>query len=99
MPVDFSRIAANALRNSETLVPWMIQGGQVRGEEFAALNPRRDDRHLGSFLVNLRTGRWADFAMTRVAGGDLISLGAYVWDCSQGQSARRIDDFLSGRGG
>jgi hypothetical protein len=49
----------------------------------------RADRHLGSFKINLRTGRWADFA-TGDAGGDLISLRAYLDGIRQGEAARRI---------
>jgi len=54
-----------------------------------ARNPRRNDRRPGSFKVNLRSGRWADFA-TGDAGGDLISLRAYLDGIRQGEAARRI---------
>jgi hypothetical protein len=59
------------------------------GSEWVARNPMRADRHLGSFKINLRTGRWADFA-TGDAGGDLISLRAYLDGIRQGEAARRI---------
>ena len=41
------------------------------------MNPTRPDRRAGSFKVNLRTGRWADFA-TGDKGGDAVSLAAYL---------------------
>ena len=40
-------------------------------------NPTRADRRPGSFSVNTRTGRWADFA-TGDRGGDVVSLAAYL---------------------
>ena len=38
-------------------------GGKIEGEDYVALNPRRDDKSLGSFRFNLRTQAWADFAL------------------------------------
>ena len=43
----------------------------------------------GSFKVNLRTGRWCDFA-TGDAGGDLIALAAYLFHLDQAEAARKI---------
>jgi len=61
-----------------------------------ALNPRRHDRRLGSFSINLRTGRWADFA-TANRGGDIISLAAYLFGTSQVKAARTIAAALAVR--
>jgi len=61
-----------------------------------ALNPRRHDRSPGSFKVNLRTGRWADFA-TGDKGGDPVSLAAYLFNLSQADAARRLAAMLNGR--
>ena len=46
-----------------------------RGHEWVAKNPTRADRHAGSFSVNLRSGKWADFA-TGDKGGDVVALAA-----------------------
>jgi hypothetical protein len=59
------------------------------GNEWVARNPTRNDHRLGSFKVNLRSGRWADFA-TGDCGGDLISLRAYLDGVRQSEAARRI---------
>lgn len=48
---------------------------------------------LGSFKVNMRTGAWGDFA-TDAAGGDLISLAAYLEDLTQRQAANRLAKML-----
>jgi hypothetical protein len=72
----------------QLVISWLPTGRRV-GNEWVALNPRRTDRSLGSFKVNLQTGRWADFA-TGEAGGDAISLLAYLRGVSQGQAARLL---------
>jgi hypothetical protein len=64
------------------------------------LNPRRSDRRLGSFRVNLRTGMWADFACHDAAGGDPISLAAYLFGLTQIEAAKRLAATLGmGSGG
>jgi len=60
---------------------------------YVALNPKRADQRLGSFSVNLRTGRWADFA-TGDKGGDPISLAAFLAGLSQVEAARRLATML-----
>ena len=53
----------------------------------------RPDRRCGSFKINLRTGRWADFA-TGDRGGDVISLAAYLFALPQAEAARRLSRML-----
>lgn len=57
------------------------------------LNPTLADRRAGSFSINLRTGRWADFA-TVDRGGDAVSLIAYIERVSQAKAARRLTGLL-----
>jgi hypothetical protein len=57
------------------------------------LNPIRADRRLGSFKINIRTGRWADFA-TCDKGGDPVSLVAYLEGVSQGEAARLLGRMI-----
>jgi hypothetical protein len=40
----------------------LLPGGRIEGRQFVARNPRRADRRLGSFKINLRSGCWCDFA-------------------------------------
>lgn len=93
MTIDFARIAAEALRSSDLIARRWLPDGRRDGPEWVARNPKRADRRLGSFKVNLDTGRWGDFAIGR-HGGDLISLAAYLFDLDQGEAARRIADML-----
>ena len=90
---DFEAIARAALAVSEAIVPRWLPNGRRTGFEWVARNPRRDDRHPGSFSVNLRTGRWADFA-SGDRGGDLISLAAYLFDLTQIEAAKQISAML-----
>lgn len=89
MKRDFSSVAAAALTRSEVLLAQWLPHGRKRGSEWVAINPTRDDKREGSFSVNLRTGRWADFAVGD-RGGDLISLLAYLTGARQGDAAAEI---------
>lgn len=91
--IDFARIAAAALANAEDICRRWLPDGRRDGAEWVAINPRRSDHRRGSFKVNLRSGRWSDFAVG-VAGGDLTSLAAYLSDLSQRDAALRIAEML-----
>ena len=56
-------------------------------------NPRRADGHLGSFCINICTGKWADFA-TGDRGGDVISLAAFLAGIGQYEAAKRLVSML-----
>jgi len=87
----FERLNATLLAQLPSLVKQWLPSGRAAGMEWTALNPRRHDRQSGSFRVNLRSGRWADFA-TSECGGDPISLYAYLFtDGRQGMAARELD--------
>ncbi len=66
-----------------TVLPQWLPGGQKRGGEWVAANPRRSDRTAGSFSVNITRGVWSDFA-SGDKGSDLISLYAYLF-CNDNQ--------------
>jgi putative DNA primase/helicase len=91
--IDFKWIAAAALANAKSLLHEWLPGGRFEGREYVALNPTRNDRALGSFKINWRTGEWADFAVS-AKGRDLISLFAYINSLDQGQAARQIAEKL-----
>jgi hypothetical protein len=92
--VDFGAVRAAAQRNAHAICNRIIPGGRVVAGEYVVRNPKRADRRPGSFKVNLRTGRWADFA-TGDKGGDLISLVAWLFDLNQVEAARRLASLLS----
>jgi hypothetical protein len=89
----FNFVRRLALPALQEVVPRWLPNGRREGNEWVALNPRRDDQSFGSFKVNLRTGRWGDFA-TGDKGGDAISLLAYLRGVSQADAARLLAQEL-----
>ncbi|MDQ2104435.1 hypothetical protein [Azospirillum isscasi] len=94
----FARANQAALGCLPTILERWLPNGKRIGREYVARNPRRNDRHAGSFKVNLHTGRWADFA-TGDKGGDPVSLAAYLFGMSQADAARRLAEMLGVRHG
>jgi hypothetical protein len=91
---DFAIINQRSLAILPSLLPRWLPGGRVVGTEYLGLNPHRSDHHLGSFRINLRTGRWADFALDGARGGDAVSLFAYITGIGQVEAARRLAVML-----
>jgi len=91
--IDFAAVNAAALRALPHLLARWAPDGHQRGREWVARNPTRPDAHPGSFSVNMRNGRWADFA-TGNRGGDPVSLAAYLHGLSQIEAARRLAAML-----
>ncbi len=85
--VDFSSMADALLARADALVPQWLPGGTRRGDEYVCgdLSGGKGE----SCSVNLRTGKWADFAGDQ-RGGDLISLYAAVRGLGNGQAAREL---------
>jgi len=91
--IDFLRVADAARASLESLVAEWLPGGHRDGHEYKALNPTRGDSKIGSFSINLNTGAWGDFA-TNDAGGDAISLYAYLHNVSQLDAAKVLAQRL-----
>lgn len=89
------RTVANAALGSIRLVlqQW-LPGGKREGNEYLPLNPKRADISPGSFSINLNNGKWADFA-DDAKGNDLVSLVAYLNDCTQSEAAEILAEFLN----
>lgn len=85
--LNFETINRAALAALPAVLARLIPGAKILGREYA--DPTRADRRPGSFKINLRTGRWADFA-TGDRGGDLVSLVAFLESASQTEAARRL---------
>ena len=60
--IDFDGINNAALNVLPQLAAHWAPEGHRKGNEHVAKNPTRNDRRPGSFKINIRTGRWADFA-------------------------------------
>lgn len=90
---NIKQVAAAALASIERVLVQWLPDGKRHGKEYVALNPMRPDAKLGSFTINLSTGRWSDFA-TGDKGGDLVALVAYLEEEKQGDAAKRLAEFL-----
>jgi len=91
--IAFRRVADAALGHADAIVRRWLPNGKREGAEWLAINPTRLDARKGSFKVNVATGMWSDFA-TNHRGGDLISLGAYLFHIGQGEAAVRVADMV-----
>jgi hypothetical protein len=87
--IAFEQIADAALGHADLIVRRWLPDGRREGAEWSAINPVRTDHRKGSFKVNLKSGKWSDFA-TGQRGGDLISLAAYLHRLSQVDAAVRV---------
>lgn len=85
--IDFRKAAEIGLSKIKEWLPT----GKQKGDEWSCLNPTRDDKTIGSFSVNTKTGAWGDFA-TGEKGGDAVSLYAYLNKLSNGDAAKKILD-------
>ena len=89
----FARVNSAAMRRLLDLLRMWLPDGHIVGREYVARNPHRADRRLGSFKVNLHTGRWADFA-TGDRGGDVVSLFAFLFSIRQLEAAQKLGRLL-----
>ena len=76
-----------ALVNNGVIYQW-LPDGKKKGKEWVATNPTRADKHPGSFLVNIYTGRWSDFATGDK--GDLIELYCYLNKIEKGEAIKEL---------
>ena len=91
----FTRVHEQALPFLPAILHRVLPQGKTNGHEYVALNPRRADSAFGSFKINLRTGKWADFAVN-ASGGDVTSLVAYVLGLSQSEAAKAVLRMIGG---
>ena len=93
MKINFQDVKKQIRGNEQAILHYLLPDGRKEGHEYVALNPTRPDKSLGSFRININTGRWGDFA-TDDRGGDLISLWAYVRNTNQLEAAQEISKLL-----
>ncbi|MBO1361926.1 hypothetical protein J2D73_19265 [Acetobacter sacchari] len=91
--VDFGAINRAAIASLPAILGRWLPDGKPEGREWVARNPRRGDRKPGSFKINMNSGRWSDFA-TGDAGGDPVSLAAYLFGLTQAEAAEKLAVML-----
>jgi hypothetical protein len=91
------RVNQNLLTHAEgTLSNWL--SGEIRGDEFVAINALRDDSCEGSFSINLNSGVWKDFAVEDFGGPDLVSLYMALHDLDESAALDELESQLSKTG-
>jgi hypothetical protein len=93
---EFEEVNRRALAGLPHILHRWLPDGKRRGAEYVVKNPKRADTRAGSFSINLRTGRWADFA-TGDKGGDVVSLAAYLFNLRQGEACDRVAEMVGVR--
>ena len=91
-PLNFSAIESATHNNVERCLHYLVNG-KKQGNEFVCLNPRREDKHLGSFSYNLRSHVWSEFA-TGEGGGGIISFWEYVRGVDYYTAAAELSAWL-----
>ncbi len=94
--VNIPAVAQAALPHLPALAERWLPGGRREGAEYVCAGLSGGAGR--SCKVNLRTGRWADFA-TAERGGDAVSLAAAIAGTSQIQAARNLARMLGIDGG
>jgi putative DNA primase/helicase len=89
--IDFRAVASAAIPYAHELCGRWLPGGKLIGHEWTCGN--LSGGRGTSCKVNIRNGKWADFAEGK-SGGDLISLCAAVHNLSQIEAAIRMAEML-----
>lgn len=87
MSLDFEGLKRFLQGAAIEIIPIMLPGGKIRGNEYVCSNLRGGPGD--SFSFNLETCLWADFA-TGEKGGDIIDLYATIENISQGEAAKQL---------
>jgi hypothetical protein len=91
--LSYAEVNAMALPVLFDILRRWLPDGVLRGSEYQARNPNRNDQKIGSFSINIRTGQWADFS-TGDKGGDIISLAAYLFAIRQSEAKKSIAEMM-----
>jgi hypothetical protein len=90
--LNFAEINRRAMSRIEDLCRRWLPDGKREGREWRAADPQCADHRPRGLSVNLTTGRWC--AYDGAAGGDPISLAAYLAGCHQSDAARNLASML-----
>ena len=93
---DFAAVNGAALARLPDVLARLLPGGRVVGVEYECASLGGGEG--SSLRVNLRTGRWADFAVAGAKGGDPVSLAAAVTGRPPAEAAHGLARML-GLGG
>ena len=90
---DFQNIKQKYRENPLAILKQLVGKGQIEGSDYVALNPRRNDSKLGSFRIDISTGRFHDFA-TGNRGGSIIDLAAFAYNCNIVEATKHLQQLF-----
>ena len=91
--IDFQSIKQRYSENPQPILRELVGAGEVQGSDYVALNPRRNDKHRGSFRIHIATGRFHDFA-TGDRGGSILDLAMFVYNCDLLTAAQKLQQLF-----
>lgn len=91
--INFTEIKQRYSENPLPILKLLVGQGKIEGSDYVALNPRRNDKHRGSFRINIATGKFYDFA-TNDKGGSIIDLTMFVYNCGIVEAAQRLESLF-----
>jgi putative DNA primase/helicase len=89
--LDFSAVNAAAVSALPAVVVQWLPNGHREGHEWCVGSLRGEAGR--SLKINLRTGKWCDFA-EGVGGRDPVALAAALFNMSQGKACRAVAEML-----
>lgn len=92
-PIDFEGLASELLAQARSVLPSWLPGGKIFGNEYVCAGLYGGAGE--SCKVNLKSGKWCDFATDNCKGGDLISLYAAIMGIKNGEAARRLSESFN----
>lgn len=90
---DFKNLKQQYRQNPIAVLQQLVGQGRVEGSDYVALNPRRNDRKLGSFRIDINTGKFYDFA-TGDRGISIIDLAMFVYNCGIVEAAQKLEGLF-----
>ena len=91
--ISFVEIKQRYSENPLPILRELVGAGEIQGSNYVALNPRRNDKHRGSFRIHIATGKFNDFA-TGDKGGSVIDLAKFVYNCGIVEASQRLERFF-----
>jgi len=90
---NFAQIKRKYRENPIAVLQQLVRQGKIEGSDYVALNPRRKDSKLGSFRIDINTGRFHDFA-TGDKGGSIIDLATFIYNCGIVEAAQHLESLF-----
>ncbi len=91
--VSFQEIKQKYKQCSIEILKRLVGNGKIEGGDYVALNPKRNDNRLGSFRIDVQTGRFHDFA-TGDRGGSILDLASFVYDCDLLTAVQKLQQLF-----